>query len=140
MNDIEPYICLFEDCGESRRLFRDRASWLTHMQKGHTVQWSCTVAGHAPCVMGTEKSFEDHMRSVHAGAFTEAQLPWLKKRSQGPSNVIFTSCFLCGHVPLEEDMLKESMLQGISLDREHDYRRVLSDCLAKHIASHLESL
>lgn len=138
MSDLEPYICLSEDCVEPHRLFRDRASWLSHMLKEHTIQWRCTAPGHSPCVMGTEEAFEDHMRSAHTGAFTEAQLPWLEKRSRGPASTIFTFCLLCEHVPSEADLQKESVLRGMNLERDYDRKRLLSECLVKHTATQLE--
>jgi hypothetical protein len=138
MGDLEPYICLSEECSEAHCLIRDRASWLSHMQKEHTIQWSCTAPGHSPCVMSTEKGFENHMRSAHSGAFTESQLPWLEKRSRGPASTIFTFCLLCEHVPSEGDLHKESVLRGLNLERDYDRRRLLSECLAKHIATHLD--
>ena len=124
MNDLEPYVCLSEECAEPYRLFRDRASWLSHMKKEHTIQWTCAAPGHNPCFMSTEKAFEDHMRSAHSGAFTEAQLPWLEKRSRGPASAIFTFCFLCEHVPSEGDLQKESVLRGLNLERDFDRTRL----------------
>jgi hypothetical protein len=140
MNDLEPYVCLSEECAEPYHLFRDRSNWLSHMQKVHTIQWSCTAPGHSPCVMSTGKGFEDHMRSVHSGTFTESQLPWLEKRSRGQASTIFTFCLLCEHVPSEGDLQKESVLRGLNLERDYDRRRLLSECLAKHIATHLDSV
>lgn len=138
MNDLEPYVCLFEECAEPHTLFRDRAAWLSHMQKEHTMQWYCNAPGHDPCIMSTRKDFEDHMRSAHSGAFTEPQLPWLEKRSRGPASTLFTSCLLCGDVPSEGDLRKECMLRGENFERHHDRGRLLSESLAKHTATHLE--
>jgi hypothetical protein len=142
MNDLEPYVCLFEECVEPHHLFRDRSSWLSHMQKEHTIQWTCNAKGHSPCVLTSEKDFEDHMRSAHRQAFTDAQLPWLEKRSRGPASTIFTTCCLCDHIPSEGDLQKESVLRGLrlNLERDCDRRRLWSDCLAKHIGTHLESV
>ncbi|PMD20214.1 hypothetical protein NA56DRAFT_574238, partial [Hyaloscypha hepaticicola] len=99
LNDLEPYVCLFEDCNDAHRLFRDRAAWLSHMQETHTKQWTCTAAGHKPCVFETEQDFEHHMRVDHAASFKESQLPWYKKRSQGPAASTFSACPLCGYEP-----------------------------------------
>src|SRR5277367_5366410 len=82
------------------------------------------------------------MRSAHRQAFTDAQLPWLEKRSRGPASTIFTTCCLCDHIPSEGDLQKESVLEGLilNLERDCDRRQLWSDCLAKHIGTHLESV
>ncbi|RDW60544.1 hypothetical protein BP6252_11927 [Coleophoma cylindrospora] len=140
LNDLEPYICIFENCKDAHRLFRDRASWLTHMRESHTRQWTCTAAGHKLRVFETEQEFEDHMRLDHARGFKESQLTWYKKRSQGPSVSLFTTCPLCAYEPSEDKITTLVAAKGIDYNQKYERVRLISEDVAKHLALHLQAL
>ena len=110
------------------------------MQKTHTRQWTCTAAGHKPCVFETEQGFEDHMRFNHAAGFKETQLPWYKKRSQGPSTSTFTVCPLCGYEPTEEKIMTLTTAKGLDYHQKYERGKVISDDVAKHLSLHLQVL
>lgn len=139
MNDLEPYVCIFEDCKDAHRLFRDQPAWLLHMQT-HMRNWTCTAAGHKVCIFETEQSFEDHMRSDHATGFKESQLPWYKKRSERPSAIVFTSCPLCGYEPPEERINSLMSINRSDHNLKYEHGKVISEDIAKHIALHLQAL
>ena len=140
LNDLEPYVCVFEDCNDAHRLFRDRAAWLSHMKESHTKQWTCTAAGHKLCIFETEQDFEDHMRSDHAAGFKESQLPWLKKRSQGPAASTFASCPLCGYEPAEEKINALINAKGSDSKQKYERRKIVSENVVSHIALHLQAI
>lgn len=94
MKDLEPYICLFENCSEPQQLYRDRTSWLSHM-RNHAVKWTCSLRTHKPQTFDTEGLYDQHMQSDHTGRFPPSQLAALKKRSQRPSTSLFDECPLC---------------------------------------------
>lgn len=138
MNDLEPYICLSEDCKNSQLLFRDRAKWLEHIKTAHISEWSCKAKGHPPFSTTSEQDFETHMRTSHLGSFTEKQLPLLKNRSQRSASAIFSYCPLCTHVPSRAELDREAVLRGSSLTQDSTQLWLQSEVLAKHIAVHLE--
>ena len=124
--DLEPYVCLFEECTEPHTLFATTEAWLSHMQLEHTIQWRCNAPGHPPQSFGKERDLDDHIRSSHAGTFTESQLPLLKRRSAQPAPETFVSCPLCGYPPAESPNRQNS-------------GKYLED-LPNHIAVHLQSI
>jgi hypothetical protein len=140
LNDLEPYVCVFEECNDAHRLFRDRAAWLSHMQETHTKQWTCTAAGHRLCIFETEQGFEDHMRFDHAAGFKESQMPWYKKRSQGPAASTFTACPLCGYETAEERINTLINAKGSDSKQNYERRKVISEDIAKHVALHLQAI
>lgn len=139
-NDLEPYVCVFEDCNDAHRLFRDQAAWRSHMQETHTKQWTCTAAGHRLCVFETEQAFEDHMRFDHAAGFKESQLPWYKKRSQGPAASTFNACPLCGYEPAEEKINTLINAKGSDSKQKYQRSKVISEDIVKHLALHLQAI
>ena len=124
--DLEPYICMFEECTEPYTLFATTDAWLSHMQWEHTLQWRCNAPSHPPQYFAKEQDFDDHLRSSHAGTFTESQLPLLKRRSAQPAPKTFLSCPLCGHPPAESP---DGITSGTCLEE-----------LPNHIAAHLQSI
>jgi hypothetical protein len=140
LNDLEPYVCVFEDCNDAHRLFRDRAAWLSHMQETHTKQWTCTAAGHKLCVFETEQGFEDHMRVDHAAGFKESQLPWYKKRSQGPAASTFSACPLCGYEPTKEKINTLTNAKGSDKKQKYERSKIISEDIVKHLAGHLQEI
>ncbi|MCJ1307424.1 hypothetical protein MMC25_001070 [Agyrium rufum] len=140
LNDLEPYVCVFENCNDSHRLFRDRVAWLSHMQETHTKQWTCTAAGHKVCVFENEQDFEDHMRISHAAGFKESQLPWYKKRSQGPAASTFTACPLCGYEPAEEKINALNNVRGSKDKQKCQRSNIISEDIVKHLAGHLQAI
>jgi hypothetical protein len=110
------------------------------MQETHTKQWTCTAAGHEVSIFETEEDFEHHMRSDHAGGFKEAQLPWYKKRSQGPSASTFTACPLCGYEPTEDKLVTLAVAKESDRNQKYKRGKAISEDIAKHLASHLQAL
>ncbi|KAH7380831.1 hypothetical protein BKA64DRAFT_630742 [Cadophora sp. MPI-SDFR-AT-0126] len=140
LDDLEPYICVFEDCSDAHRLFRDRAAWLSHMQETHTRQWTCRAAGHKLLIFETEQGFEDHMRLDHANGFKESQLPWYKKRSQGPATSLFSECPLCGYEPAEEQVNSLINATGSDNRQKNERSKIISDDISRHLAGHLQAI
>jgi hypothetical protein len=140
LNDLEPYVCVFEDCNDAHRLFRDRTVWLSHMQETHTKQWTCTAAGHKLRIFETEQGFEDHMRFDHEGGFKESQLPWYKKRSQGPSVSTFSACPLCGYEPAKEKIMALTAAKVSDSNQKYERDKAISEDISRHVALHLHAI
>ena len=84
LKDIEPYVCLFEDCSDGNTIFRSPNDWLSHMQWQHTIIWSCQVPGHEQEVYDTQAELEDHVRSAHSASFTDSQICYLLENCARP--------------------------------------------------------
>ena len=138
MSDLEPYVCIFNNCSKDHTPFRDRNSWTAHMREEHAVQWVCKLRGHSPVIVDDEESYDEHLRYAHAGSFTEAQLPWLKKRGLSFSDTLLNHCPLCLCVPSDAELQRESLIRGSSLSRNEN--QIRSEWLLKHLATHLESI
>jgi hypothetical protein len=86
---------MFEDCKQEHQLFNSTDDWFNHMRWQHTLEWSCQAPGHEDRIFHAQPDFEQHMRSHHAGSFTEFQLPTLISKSAKPSSSTFHVCPLC---------------------------------------------
>ncbi|KAH7066386.1 hypothetical protein BKA63DRAFT_160945 [Paraphoma chrysanthemicola] len=133
IEDLEPYTCVFRDCVEDSALFRDRATWTTHLE-GHTARWVCTNAGHATSSFKSEESYLNHMMIDHAGTFTKSQLPILASRSKVPTHTILQQCPLCLYSPEEAELNAHLALSPAQRER------LKSERIVKHLAVHLEAL
>lgn len=139
LEDLEPYACVFENCLEHRSLFRDRRTWVSHMQRAHTRRWVCGSCPHPSCTFEHEQQYEQHMWASHKGTFTASQLPFLKERNKSPALVLFNQCFLCGYQPLSFEMNNKSS-HGDSIRAQQEAAKLASDQIIRHLAGHLESL
>ncbi|KAJ0115201.1 hypothetical protein J7T55_001611 [Diaporthe amygdali] len=88
--DIEPFVCLFEDCKESHTFFKTSEEWLGHLRWQHTIVYSCQAIGHEREVFSSSEDLEDHIRGEHPDTFTESQLPGLIKQGTLPAPNTFT--------------------------------------------------
>jgi hypothetical protein len=128
MRDLDPYICVFDDCKKPHDLFRTFNNWISHIKKEHIpLQWHCTAPGHQPETFPTEEAFIKHMRDAHAGTFTDEELPVFTQISARPATQIFTICPFCARLPDTSAIEDQPNSQG-------------QEALQKHIAEHLQSL
>lgn len=86
LKDIDPYVCLFEDCKESHALFKTAREWLGHMQWQHNIVYACQAVGHEQSVFASAEDLRAHIRNDHSGTFTESQLPSLVNRGALPAS------------------------------------------------------
>jgi hypothetical protein len=94
-NDLDAYVCLFEECDTPEELYNHSNQWLRHL-RGHTLRWCCSSKSHGRLFFITRDDYMDHMRNLHKGAFTEAQLRVLAERNARTAGPVFESCPLCG--------------------------------------------
>ena len=93
--DLEPYVCLVDECDKSDELFRHSDDWLKHL-RGHYLRWQCKTKAHGVQLFESQKAYEDHMRGAHDSTLTPAQLSLLAERSTRMAQPLFTTCPLCG--------------------------------------------
>ncbi|KAJ4190422.1 hypothetical protein NW755_005564 [Fusarium falciforme] len=94
-NDLDPYVCLFEECDSPELLYNHSDAWLKHM-KQHAVRWRCTSKSHPAVVCDTKEDYINHMKTSHGDKFNDAQLGVLADRNGRATGPLFTSCPLCG--------------------------------------------
>ncbi|KAH6877240.1 hypothetical protein B0T10DRAFT_188142 [Thelonectria olida] len=102
-NDLDPYVCLFEDCDSAELLYNHSGAWLKHM-KEHALRWRCTAKSHGEFVADTRSEYVSHMKTSHPGKFTDAQLGVLADRNARMTGPLFASCPLCGVVEVDGSM------------------------------------
>ncbi|KAL4988122.1 hypothetical protein BDW68DRAFT_159782 [Aspergillus falconensis] len=135
--DLDPYVCLFEDCDSPTELYNHSEDWLNHMRQ-HSLRWRCTAKSHGVLVFHNRGEYEEHMSSKHRS--TKSQLKILGERSSRPSDPLFHSCPLCGESTgnrLEEHVashLRYLALKSIPFPDDHGY----DDC-SEELASEFQS-
>lgn len=92
-NDLDPYICLFEDCNQPDYLFNRSEEWIQHMHT-HASLWRCRSHGKDP--FPTREAYMDHLRQVHHSNLSDTQLRALADRNCRRMGKLFESCPLCG--------------------------------------------
>ncbi|KAJ4248535.1 hypothetical protein NW757_008183 [Fusarium falciforme] len=109
-NDLDPYVCLFEDCDQPDVLYTHSDEWLGHLHQ-HGKVWRCS--SHRE--MGPFSTLEDymkHMREVHDTKLSDRQLRVVANRNSRKTTKLFPSCPLCGIEESEVDGRLEDHLAG----------------------------
>ena len=91
--DLRPYMCTFENCIHSEKLYVTRHDWMFHEMQMHRRQWVCRSCDES---FRSRHLIEIHMREIHPRDFTEKQLPVLLdlcERSVDSNEL--TDCPLC---------------------------------------------
>ncbi|KAL4737151.1 hypothetical protein BDV11DRAFT_172208 [Aspergillus similis] len=135
--DLDPYVCLFDECDSPNELYNHSEDWLNHMRQ-HSLRWRCTAKSHGVLVFHTRGDYEDHMSSKHKS--TKSQLKILAERSSRSSGSLFESCPLCGESTchrLEEHVashLRYLALKSLPFPDDDEY----DDC-SEDLASEFQS-
>lgn len=95
VNDLDAYVCLFDECDKPEELYTRSSDWLNHMH-AHTLRWRCNSKPHGTVVFPTQEQYLDHMRHEHSASFTEPQLRVLAERNGRPIGPMFDFCPICG--------------------------------------------
>ncbi|KAF6830082.1 serine/threonine protein phosphatase [Colletotrichum musicola] len=94
-SDLDPYVCLFEECDSAEQLYTRSHEWLQHMRE-HGKRWECAAKSHGRLVTNTRNEYLDHMKAAHPGKFSDFQLDIMADRNSLITDPIFQSCSLCG--------------------------------------------
>ncbi|KAI0553244.1 hypothetical protein F4679DRAFT_532514 [Xylaria curta] len=94
-NDLDPYVCMFEECDSPDELYKHSHEWLKHMRE-HSLRWRCTSKSHGELIYTTKDEYLAHMKTEHAMKLTDAQLKVLAERNGRTMGPMFKSCPLCG--------------------------------------------
>ncbi|KAK2761347.1 hypothetical protein FQN54_001869 [Arachnomyces sp. PD_36] len=155
MKDLEPYVCLFDDCYMTSTCFKTTEEWIDHMRWDHTTRYSCQVAGHEDMFFETATELEQHLVGEHQQVIPEYELHALAKKGIRPSPDVFAFlssylnhgqsrasgdillCPMCDLSLSEVDDLGEVDIGNLSVMRFSDevYKEI-----REHIASHMEKI
>ncbi|RMJ16654.1 hypothetical protein CDV36_003671 [Fusarium kuroshium] len=138
--DMEPYVCISEECKEPLQFFVHSQDWRDHMQRMHTLDWARNVYtttwhcdmdhDHVPKDrdmrdFNDKGDFIEHLSKAHGETLTRPQLLARTRRSRTARIRDPFTCPLC-------DCQPEDIAPHIP---EKPY-----DLLSKHIARHLKAL
>ncbi|KAL6922970.1 hypothetical protein FSST1_000244 [Fusarium sambucinum] len=114
-NDLDAYVCVFEDCDQPEVLYNHSDQWLSHLQQ-HRRFWRCP-SHHDSDPFPSANDYIAHMRDVHGSKLSDKQLRAMANKNSRKMKQLFPSCPLCGK--------EESDINGR---------------LEDHLAGHLRSL
>jgi hypothetical protein len=98
--DLQPYMCLYEECFNPPILFDSVGEWILHTNEEHSSEWICLMhkdgAGQLP-IFDRKQSLEEHLKAVHGRpSLSESQLKTLMRRRTQPGvATLFKSCPFC---------------------------------------------
>ncbi|KAK4244252.1 hypothetical protein C7999DRAFT_17466, partial [Corynascus novoguineensis] len=72
--DLDPYICIFDQCPNPYQLYSSSEEWLGHMISQHRTRWHCPARDHPHLALGTRDELITHLEQIHPGRFEKAQL------------------------------------------------------------------
>ncbi|KAL7929602.1 hypothetical protein V8C35DRAFT_315253 [Trichoderma chlorosporum] len=92
--DLQPYVCLFDNCSVPSQLYQRRADWAAHMKQEHWVSWSCSFGCSGS--FDTQQGFKGHLMTVHAQNDKSIDLQAVMNLSRFPNDKrIIGTCPLC---------------------------------------------
>jgi hypothetical protein len=98
--DLDAYVCLFNNCDHPHDIYSSRKEWLGHMRSEHLVRWTCTSTEHEDELeFLTQDELEEHMKGSHPNTFSEEMLPYMLEACRTTAEVVFESCPFCGEKP-----------------------------------------
>lgn len=102
--DLEPYICLSEECAESSAGFSTFEDWSDHMQthgqRWHQdvylmPSWICAICEDDHNTFGDPENLHSHMQETHIDQFSAEQIQIISQRSKISGRRSLNECPLC---------------------------------------------
>jgi cytochrome c1 len=99
--DLEPYVCISEDCINPLRYFKTFDQWESHMQDRHTPRWAerihtqrwyCDFEHDSIQEFDKEHSLKDHLSAEHGQELTTSQLRGRLRRNR---RIAARNAFIC---------------------------------------------
>lgn len=81
VQDIRPYICLFQSCNTPLRQFTTKNEWINHMSSQHAQVWGCQVKGHETYLFRNPGELETHLQYEHSDIVGTDQISFLATKS-----------------------------------------------------------
>ncbi|RSM01130.1 hypothetical protein CDV31_011494 [Fusarium ambrosium] len=103
--DLEPYVCISEECSAQPVYFSSRRNWQAHMNESHTVDWSqeihknaiwyCDLDPHGYQEFMDAGELRNHLKSQHEGTVTSEESETLVAMNTMYVSRSPTECPLC---------------------------------------------
>lgn len=93
--DLDPYVCVFDECDTPYQIFSSSREWLAHMRSQHRMRWHCFATTHTLSSFESLDALEDHMRQAHAGQFSNEEISFLAENSGHPMKAVIEHCPFC---------------------------------------------
>lgn len=120
--DLQPYICLYEECFSPPRMFTSVEEWIKHTNEHHSTQWVCILHqdnNQELPSFNDQEQLKLHLTSCHGKSLSASQMRTLIRLGTKPGIAsILQSCPFC------EDCSEQSGTRQIQ----------------EHIANHLLDL
>ena len=126
LQDLEPFVCLKEQCTTPNAHYRTLEDWLYHIGAEHNSSWSCAAPKHDSSLdFNTQDKFIQHVKMEHTASFTDSQLSHLSRMNQSLRISDFNHCHLCGATRVEN-----------SEPGAHDFHQKM----ISHVVGHLQAV
>ncbi|KAK4455368.1 hypothetical protein QBC34DRAFT_374207 [Podospora aff. communis PSN243] len=114
--DLEPYVCISEDCKTPEKHYSRRGDWMSHVKQEHWRTWHCPLGCSVQSM--TAEQFREHITEIHKDHPAARNIDSLQE--------------LCGQVDLRRAEGPCPLCSECLITSAHHY--------SSHIAVHLESL
>ncbi|KAK4081076.1 uncharacterized protein Triagg1_2608 [Trichoderma aggressivum f. europaeum] len=92
--DLQPYVCLFDNCSSPNQLYQRRRDWAAHMEREHWVSWSCPFG--CPKSFDAQEIFKAHLNREHKQSFESIDLQAVVNMCSSPDDSKMVGiCPLC---------------------------------------------
>jgi hypothetical protein len=93
LNDLQPYVCTYQNCDLGDQFFHSRDEWHDHESKRHRVKWYCNTDHHSQ--YENRGDFINHMKKDHDVAFDGSRFVTVQDMFRQPSRRDEGTCNLC---------------------------------------------
>ena len=113
LDDLQPYVCLFENCDQGGTTYRTFKTWQTHLNKSHVQRWVCYMSHDDEVIEPKDSSFEtvedfqEHVKLSHED-LNSAELHALRQTAS-PRATLPRWCFVCLSDQTNEATLQQHM-------------------------------
>lgn len=141
--DLEPYVCLFEDC--SSKVYKTKEEWVNHMAYQHTKVWSCQAEGHEDQFFQSADALVSHLQGDHTSEIIPEQISFMVDKSTKPAPDVFAAlastsqqsnillaCPFCEEDETRVEVVGDSIVASFP---KNSYKRIRD-----HVCGHLETL
>ncbi|KAL7928499.1 hypothetical protein V8C35DRAFT_325906 [Trichoderma chlorosporum] len=128
-NDLDAYVCIFENCDEPDLLYSRSDDWLDHLHQ-HNKFWRC-LSHRELGPFSTREEYIRHIQEAHNTKFSDTQLRALARNNARKTAKLFFSCPFCGKDAANvdgrlEDHIAEHLI-SLALKSLPSYQDEISD-------------
>lgn len=93
LEDLQPYVCTYPNCGLDDYLFDSKDEWYQHEAQCHRAKWFCNTEYHLK--YDKPEEFVKHMQADHNTTFGEGQFTPIQDMFRQPFRSNEGTCNLC---------------------------------------------